>query len=100
MRDVATWNAGWTKTVGRFLGGLQPEAEFLTTAERGKTAARTWPPCEAYYFAGMKALLAGDVSRARGLFEKSVATKETTRAVFMLARAELARLAMPDAPRQ
>lgn len=68
------------------------EADLHAAAIRGSGNTPQALPCESYYFAGMQALLSGEVERARGLFEKCVGTNATGRLVLLFARAELARL--------
>jgi tetratricopeptide (TPR) repeat protein len=94
-RDVVKWTFPWTKAVARFLTGQMTEADLHAAAARGAGQTTPWLPCEAYYFAGMQALLSGEVERARGLLEKCVDTNKASRTAFMLARAELARLPPP-----
>lgn len=93
MRVVSSWKNTWLQAVGLYLVGLLPEANFLAkAAEGGATKARE-QQCEAFYFAGMNRLLAGDVAAARDFFGKCVATKAPDVNEVALARAELARLA-------
>jgi lipoprotein NlpI len=91
-RDAAQWRTSWLKTVARFLTGQMTEADLYTAAAGGPSETRPWLPCESYYFAGMQALLGGELERARALFTKCVGTNHTGRLVLALARAELARL--------
>jgi tetratricopeptide (TPR) repeat protein len=92
-KQVVSWPDGWPKTVGRFLAGAVPEQAFLAQAAEGDTRTVREHQCEAFYYAGMVRLIAGDRVRAKDFFEKCLATQMTRFSEFILARAELTRLA-------
>ncbi len=89
---VATWDNGWTKTVGLFVTGVTAESDFLNQAAVGDAKTVTNQQCEAYYYAGMARLLKGDTAKAGELFHKCIATGVTSFVEFSLANAELARI--------
>lgn len=78
---------GFPKNIGLFLSGTLSEAEFLAGAKT------TSGQCIAFYFVGMSRLFLGDQATARKFLEQSVATKRLDVSEFVLARAELGRLA-------
>jgi len=81
----------WATSIGRFLTGNLAEEEFLKQAT--STAKRptdvTIQICEAYYYAGMKRLLAGDKSGAGERFQKCLNTGEDNCFEYRSAGAEL-----------
>ena len=92
-RNVASWKDGWTKTVGLFLVEAISEPEFFAKAAAGDPKTVREQQCDAYYFAGMARLQAGDRTAAKEYFEKCLATQVTNFSEFDLARAELGWLA-------
>ena len=92
-KTVAGWKEGWSKSTGLYLIEALPERDYFAKAGQGSATAASAQRCGALYFAGMTRLLAGDEAAARGFFEQCVATKQTNCDEFILARAEVARLA-------
>ena len=92
-KTVAQWRDSWSKSTGLYLIEALPEQDYLAKAGQGSVAAVSAQRCGALYFAGMTRLLTGDEAAARGFFEQCVATKQTNCDEFILARAEVARLA-------
>jgi tetratricopeptide (TPR) repeat protein len=87
----------WTTTIAHFLAGSVDEKELIDQAT--KSAKRptdiSGQLCEAYYYAGVKHLLAGDKTGAAELFQKAVDTKEDNFFEFRSARSELNALKNP-----
>ncbi len=81
------------KNIGLYLSATLAESDFLTKAGQGDAGSVSGQQCVAFYFVGMTRLLAGDQAAARKYLEQSVATKRTDVSEFVLARAELVRLA-------
>lgn len=89
----AKWNPGWPKFIAALLLGEMTEDELFALAADGTPQHVRESQCEAYYYAGMRRLLAGDQAGATRWFEKSVSTRVIEFKEFTWARAELARLA-------
>ncbi len=81
----------WTTSIGRFLTGNLAEEEFMNQAT--STAKRPTDVniqiCEAYYYSGMKHLLAGDKDGAGQRFQKCLDTGEDNCFEYRSAGAEL-----------
>lgn len=92
-KTVAGWTEGWSKSTGLYLIEALPERDYFAKADQGSATAASAQRCGALYFAGMTRLLTGDEAAARGFFEQCVATKQPNCDEFILARAEVARLA-------
>ena len=98
-REIAGWPEGWTKTVGQFLLGRLSGAELLRRAtETADAQTRREQECEANYYVGITALLAGRRAEAREKFTACMATGVNVFLEFTLARAELARLSATAGP--
>jgi lipoprotein NlpI len=79
----------WNVKVGGFLLGHVSEANLLTAAETSPTLPdKGKAVCVAYYFVGMKRLIAGDKIDAADNFRKALATNETMLTEYPLAHAE------------
>jgi lipoprotein NlpI len=81
----------WTAKIGQFLTGAISEDEFLSLA---KTSARNPKQqsgrlCQAYYYAGMKRLLAGDKDGTITQLKKCLGTGEKGFLEYASATAEL-----------
>ena len=92
---VPHWPDDWGKSVASHLLGDLPEDKFLEKAAQGTTKAVREQQCEAFYYAGMNRILAGDPAAAAVFFEKCVATNLKDFNEYSWARAELKRLAKP-----
>ena len=92
-KTVAQWKDSWSKTVGLYLVEAIPEPALFAKAGQGPANLVPAQQCAAFYYAGMTRLLTGDEAAARGFFEQCVATKQTDCDEFILARAEVTRLA-------
>ncbi|MBE7210497.1 MAG: hypothetical protein INR65_05715 [Gluconacetobacter diazotrophicus] len=101
----------WVCQVGRFLLDRETEADLLAGAAKtmasGGSGRRPWftekspgalasrpdhvngPLCEAWFYSGMKLLLAGDRAAAAEHFRQCLATKQLTFIEYELAEAEL-----------
>jgi tetratricopeptide (TPR) repeat protein len=93
-----SWNAGagdWVTLVGRFLLGQEKEGDLLTAAARLSPPGSGVLTCEAWYFAGMKALGSGDRATAVADLQKCVATGQRNSIKFRLAQAQLAEMGAP-----
>ena len=80
-----------TANIGQFLAGAMTEDDFLNAA---KTAARnpkqqTGQLCQAFFYAGMKRLLAGDKDEASALFKKCLGTGEKGYTEYVSATVEM-----------
>ncbi len=80
----------WHSEIGSFLLGKMSEAELLKAAAAVPSPDK--PLCEAYYYAGMKRLIAGQKIEAADYFRRCLATRQTTTAVYPLAHAEAKKL--------
>jgi lipoprotein NlpI len=91
--EVARWPDDWPKVVGQFLLGHLGADELLRRAAAPADAqARREQLCEANYYVGITALLAGRTDEAREKFSACVATGVEVFLEHLLARSELARL--------
>lgn len=86
-RDTA--GADWVSKIGRFLLDQIGESALLADATSSDAEKARAQQCEAWYYAGMKRLLAGDKKAAADCFNKCLSTQETTFNEYILARAEL-----------
>jgi tetratricopeptide (TPR) repeat protein len=78
----------WVVKVGAFLLGNLTEDDLLTAAASPDTAKDQGQHCEAWYYSGMKQLLAGDKKTAADDFNRSLATKQTGYTEYRLAESE------------
>lgn len=93
LADVLTWPDCWQKRIGLFLAGRIDADSLIKDAEHAKRRPeRNNQECEAYYFAAMARLLAGDKEAARKYFEQCVATNDLQTVELGLARLQLRRL--------
>ncbi len=90
---VEKWPDGLPKFIGLYLSGTLAEADFLAKSGQGAAENVSGQQCVAFYFVGMSRLLAGDKAAAGKFLQQSVATKQAATSEFVLARAELGRLA-------
>lgn len=80
----------WMKKIGGFLLGQVTEGDLENIAATSKTAdGRSISQSQAWYFAGMKKLIAGDKAGAAELLKKSVDTKAFKQTQYVLAKAQL-----------
>jgi tetratricopeptide (TPR) repeat protein len=79
----------WGSKVGAFLLGKTDEAAFLAAAESPDAKKQSEQHCEAWYYAGMKKLLAGDKTTAAEDFKKCVATGREDFVEYAFAKGEL-----------
>lgn len=91
-RAVASWQDGWSKSIGLYLLDTLSEQALLTRAGQGQAKELPVQQCSARYFIGMTKLLAGDRVAAQRQFEQCVAAKLWDSDEAVLAKAELARL--------
>ena len=84
-----TTGADWVSKIGRFLLDQISETEFVAGAASSDVEKDRARHCEAWYYAGMKRLLAGDKKTAAECFDKCLGTQENSFDEYMLARAEL-----------
>jgi tetratricopeptide (TPR) repeat protein len=90
-QEVAGWKDGWSKLLGQYLAGELDEAALLAAAQKKDEEPVEGRLCEAYYFIGMKRLLAGDTAAARDFWQKSLATGKKSYYEYEFALGELAR---------
>ena len=88
-----TTSGDWVSQIGAFLLAKTPEPEFLAAAKNPDPKKEREQLCEAWYFAGMKRLLAGDHTGAAEAFHRCVATEVKDFNEYRLAAAELKALA-------
>jgi tetratricopeptide (TPR) repeat protein len=101
LADLLSWPDCWQKRIGLFLAGrINAESLLKDAAQAKRRPERTNQQCEAHYFIGMMALVAGDRETARRELEACVATNDLQTVEFSMARAQLDRLDHePAAPR-
>ncbi len=92
MLTVSHWPESWAKSIGQFLAGVIDEKALFAAAQRRDLETVAGQLCEAYYFAGMKHLIDGDLNTARDYFQKSVDTGIKDYNEYRFSAAELARL--------
>jgi tetratricopeptide (TPR) repeat protein len=96
-----SWNSApddLTSKTAAFLLGRINEDDFLAAASSTDGQKDQSQHCEAWYFAGMKRLLAGDRKTAIDYFHKCLATGETDYCEYILAQAELQALEPAASP--
>jgi lipoprotein NlpI len=81
--------ADWISKIGRFLLDQISESDFLGDATSSDVEKDRAQHCEAWYYAGMKRLLAGDKKTAAEYFNKCLGTQEKNFDEYILAQAEL-----------
>jgi tetratricopeptide (TPR) repeat protein len=81
--------ADWASKIARFLLDQISESEFLAGAASSDAERDRAQHCEAWYYAGMKRLFAGDKKAATDCFDKCLGTQENSFDEYLLARAEL-----------
>ena len=85
----------WLAKIGAFLLGQIDEGELLVAAASSDPQTDRAQHCEAWFYAGMKRLLAGDKQAAANCFKNCLATQESAYDEYMLAQAALRRLERP-----
>lgn len=87
----------WPASIGRYLTGKLSQSNFISkaTTTAKLPSAITGQVCDAYYYTGMKHLIAGDKPGAADLFQKCVDTKDDNSFGYINARAELQVLKHP-----
>ncbi len=88
----------WPVKIGQFLLGSLNKEELLRAAE-DNLEAKNVQLCQAYYFIGMKFLIAGDPNSAAEAFQKSIETGAARTMEFYDATAELRALRAKGAKR-
>ena len=78
----------WEIKVGKFLVDRLSEADFLRASTR-EPGDKIEHQCEAWFYAGMKRRLSGDIAAARSYFRKCLATERTDEQEYNFAAAEL-----------
>jgi tetratricopeptide (TPR) repeat protein len=79
----------WISKIGRFLLDQITESDFLADATSSDVEKDRAQHCEAWYYAGMKRLLARDKKTAANYFNKCLGTREKNFDEYILAQAEL-----------
>jgi tetratricopeptide (TPR) repeat protein len=82
-----TWY--WPAKVSAFLLGQTAESDFLNAAASTEAGKDALQHCQAWYYAGIKDLLAENKSTAAADFQKCVATNQKDESTSFLAQAEL-----------
>lgn len=75
--------------IAAFLLGHINESDLIANAASPDPAREPGQYCKVWYFAGMKRLLAGDMTTAIKYFQKSVATEQNDYCEYIFAQAEL-----------
>lgn len=88
-KQAAQWPEGPAREIARFLTGALPESGFVGASTPTAGAPNR---SDAFYYAGMKHLLANEPRQAAEFFKQSVAAGHAASPEYQLARAELARL--------
>jgi lipoprotein NlpI len=88
----------WFLALAGFLLGDIDEAGLLAAAGQGGTSKARDQRCEAWYFAGMARLSAGQRAEAAECFRQGLATRKTNFAEHSFAKAELEALEARPAP--
>ncbi len=88
-KRLETAQDGWTLPVGGFLLGRVSEAGLLTATASPDPKRESGQSCEAWYYVGIKKLLAGDRTAAAADFRKCLATGRKTFIEYQFAEAEL-----------
>ena len=89
------WNSPpeeFSSKIAAFLLGHMRENELIADAASPDPSREPEQYCKAWYFAGMKRLLAGDTKTAITYFQKSVATNQKDYCEHLFAQTELAAL--------
>ena len=79
----------WVSQIGGFLLGTLDEAVLLQAADSPDAHKTREQHCEAWYFAGMQRLAAGQKAEAASCFRKCIATEQKADAEYQFATAEL-----------
>jgi tetratricopeptide (TPR) repeat protein len=85
--------ADWFSTVTSHVLGKISDADLLTAAKSSDKSKERGQLCEAWFYIGMKKLMAGDKTGAQACFNKSLATDQKDSTEYHFARAELKALA-------
>lgn len=92
LADAARYLEPWPQAIARGLAGEVTRSQLLELA-RGDTADPSpVRACQAWFYLGQSALLAGDAARAKRDFELAVRSGGTSAMEFRLALAELRRM--------
>jgi lipoprotein NlpI len=86
------WNSppeDLSSKIAAFLLGHINESDLIANAASPDPSREPGQYCKVWYFAGMKRLLAGDMTTAISYFQKSLATKQNDLCEYIFARAEL-----------
>jgi lipoprotein NlpI len=86
------WNAApgdWASTIARYLLDKLSEADLFAAAKSPDAKKECGQLCEAWFYAGMKTLFAGDQAAAAEYFNKCLATEQKHFVEYQFARAEL-----------
>ena len=79
----------WQKKIAAFLLGRLDEPRFLAAALRSASGHDAGRQCEAWFYAGVKRRLSGDIDTARAYFQRSLATGQKGYDEYNFAAAEL-----------
>jgi tetratricopeptide (TPR) repeat protein len=93
LQELAAMPPGeWPIQVGLFFAGKERTSAVLDAATSADPFRDNQMKCEAYFYLGQAALLAGDKTAATAYFEKTIATGVTYFAEYRMADVELKRL--------
>jgi lipoprotein NlpI len=82
----------WLSSIGGFLTGELSESDFLKRAADSDKEQDAVQHCEAFFYAGMKRLIAGDQRPARDDLQKCLATEVKDSLEYQSAAVKLRRL--------
>ena len=89
MAKSADFTWFWPSNVSKFLLGGMKESDFISAATATDARKDGIQHCQAWYYAGIKHLLAGDKPHAVDDFRKCLATNQKDENAYFLAQAEL-----------
>jgi lipoprotein NlpI len=86
----------WISKICEFLLDKISEADLFAAADSTDPKKERTQHCEAWYFSGMKYLLAGDKKTAANYFTKCSATQDPNSDAYTLAESELKAVRAPE----
>jgi len=90
LANRKTWKLDdWPSRIGRFLTGQLSEADFLKADNNSDEMKNAGRHCEAFFYAGSKQLVEGNITIATDYFQKCLATQAKTCPEYHAASAEL-----------
>jgi len=84
-----TAREGWVSKIAAYLLGNLSQADYVAQAASSNSMTDLGQHCEAWFYIGMKKLIAGDKPAAADSFRKCLATKQRGFTEYRFAKAEL-----------